>query len=73
MSSVLTPAGDVSLLGKIHYHGTIDQPLLRNVWIDGNIGSEALVAASSEGRLELHVSGISKFVDLGRHYEITLC
>ena len=53
MSRALTPTGDVSLSGKIHYHGTSDQPLLRSVSIDGRIASEALVAASSEGRLEL--------------------
>ena len=53
MSRALTPTGDVSLSGKIRYHGTSDQPLLRSVSIDGHIASEALVAASSEGRLEL--------------------
>ena len=53
MSRALTPAGDVSLSGKIRYHGTSDQPLLRSVSIDGHIASEALEAASSEGRLEL--------------------
>lgn len=53
MSRALNPAGDVSLSGRIRYHGTSDQPLLRSVSIDGHIASEALVAASSEGRLEL--------------------
>ncbi len=53
MSRALTPAGDVSLSGRIHYHGTSDQPLLRSVSIDGQIASEALAASSSEGRLEL--------------------
>ena len=53
MSRALTPAGDVSLSGRIHYHGTSDQPLLRSVSIDGQIASEALAAPSSEGRLEL--------------------
>ena len=53
MSRALTPAGDVSLSGKIHYQDTGDQPLLRSVSIDGHIASEALAAASSEGRLEL--------------------
>jgi len=53
MSPVLAPAGDVLLSGKIRYHGTSDQPLLRSVSIDGHIASEALVARSSEGRLGL--------------------
>lgn len=53
MSQALTPAGDVSLSGKIHYRDTSDEPLLRSVSIDGHIASEALAAASSEGRLEL--------------------
>jgi translocation and assembly module TamB len=53
MSRALTPAGDVSLSGRIHYHETSDQPLLRSVSIDGQIASEALAARSSEGRLEL--------------------
>ena len=53
MSRALSPAGDVSLSGRIRYHGTSDQPLLRSVSIDGHIASKALVAASSEGRLEL--------------------
>jgi translocation and assembly module TamB len=53
MSRALTPAGDVSLSGKIRYHRTSDQSLLRSVSIDGHIASEALEAASSEGRIEL--------------------
>jgi translocation and assembly module TamB len=53
MSRALTPSGDVSLSGKIRYHGTSDEPLLRSVSIDGYIASQALVAASSEGHLEL--------------------
>jgi translocation and assembly module TamB len=53
MSPVLAPAGDVLLSGKIRYHGTSDQSLLRSMSIDGHIASEALVARSSEGRLEL--------------------
>jgi len=53
MSRALTPSGDVLLSGRIRYHGTSDQSLLRSVSIDGDIASEALVARSSEGRLEL--------------------
>ena len=53
MSPVLAPAGDVLLSGKIRYHGTSDQSLLRSASIDGHIASEALVARFSEGSLEL--------------------
>jgi translocation and assembly module TamB len=53
IAPALTPAGDVSLSGKIRYHGASDQPLLRSVSIDGHFASEALEAASSEGRVEL--------------------
>src|SRR5579863_1171309 len=53
MSRTLTPAGDVSLSGRIRYQGTSDQPLLRSVSTDGHIASGALEVASSEGRLEL--------------------
>jgi len=53
MSRALTPTGDVSLSGKIRYDGTSDHSLLRSVSIDGHIASDALEAASSEGRLEL--------------------
>src|SRR5260370_24165638 len=46
-------AGDVLLSGKLHYRSKKNQPLLRSVAIDGQIGSEALSAVSSGRRLDL--------------------
>ena len=45
--------GDVKLAGKLHYQAIAGQPLLRNVSVDGRIGSDALAAAASGRRLEL--------------------
>jgi translocation and assembly module TamB len=46
-------AGDVSLSGSLHYRATPNQPLLRNVLIDGHVASEALSAIASGSRVEL--------------------
>jgi translocation and assembly module TamB len=51
MSPTITPAGDVSLSGKIHYQES-KEPLLRSVSIDGQIASQALAVLSSKGHLE---------------------
>src|SRR5258708_5083409 len=53
MSPAVTPAGDLSLTGRIHYQNLNSQPFLRSVAIDGQIGSEGLSAVSSSGRLEV--------------------
>jgi translocation and assembly module TamB len=53
MSPAITPAGDVSLAGRIHYQNVSGQTLLRSVAIDGQIGSNGLSAASSSGRLDV--------------------
>lgn len=45
--------GDVSLNGKLHYQTVAGQPLLRNISVDGRIGSEALAAAASGRRVDL--------------------
>lgn len=45
--------GDVSLTGKLHYQEVQDQPLLRNISVDGHLASEVLLAAASGKRLEL--------------------
>ncbi len=47
------PAGDVSLTGKLHYQAVGNQPLLRNISINGQLASEVLSAAASGNRLEL--------------------
>src|SRR3981081_953652 len=53
MSPAVTPAGDVSLAGRVHYQNVSGQTLLRSVAIDGQIGSDGLSAASSSGRLDV--------------------
>jgi translocation and assembly module TamB len=53
MSPSVKPAGDVLLSGKLHYRSKNNQPLLRSLAIDGQIGSEALSAVSSGRRLDL--------------------
>src|SRR6202140_4090801 len=53
MSPQAAPAGDVSLTGKLHYQAVGDEPLLRNISINGQLASEALSAAASGNRLEL--------------------
>jgi translocation and assembly module TamB len=45
--------GDVSLTGKLHYQTVANQPLLRNLSIDGRIASDALAAAASGRRVEV--------------------
>jgi translocation and assembly module TamB len=53
MSPRLKTAGDVSLTGKLHYLSESNQPWLRSVAVEGQIVSESLSAASSNGRAEL--------------------
>jgi translocation and assembly module TamB len=56
LSPILQPvasAGDVSLSGSMHYRGSHGEPLLRLISMDGQIASDSLTAASSEGRLDL--------------------
>ena len=48
----LTPAGDVTLNGKIHYRCS-QQPFLRCLTIDGQVASEAIAASWSQGHLDL--------------------
>jgi translocation and assembly module TamB len=52
-SPSVSTAGDVLLTGKLRYRSKNNQPLLRSVAIDGQIGSEALSAVSSGHRLDL--------------------
>ena len=53
MSPSVSPAGDVSLAGKLHYRTVQDQPLVRNVAIDGKAESKMLTAVASGKRIEL--------------------
>jgi translocation and assembly module TamB len=52
MSPAVTPAGDVTLSGKIHYR-CADQPFLHCLELDGQLASEAIAASSSQGHLDL--------------------
>src|SRR6202790_2741055 len=53
MSRATAPAGDVSLIGQLHYQAVGTQPLLRNISINGQLASEVLSAAASGSRVEL--------------------
>ncbi len=53
ISRPVAPVGDVSLSGTIHYQGARNQPLVRCIAIDGQLASDRLLAASSEGHLDL--------------------
>ena len=53
MSPSATPAGDVALNGKLRYQAVDNQPLLRNVSLDGQLASDLLTAAASGRRIEV--------------------
>lgn len=53
MSPSLSPAGDVSLTGKLHYRNVSNQPVMRAISLDGQLGSEVLRAVASGKRVEL--------------------
>jgi translocation and assembly module TamB len=53
VSKPITPTGDVSLSGSIHYQSSNCEPLLRCISIDGKLASDRLIALSSAGRLDL--------------------
>ena len=52
-----TPTGDVSTKGTIRYQEVDNQPLLKNLVVNGNVSSPALAASSAEGRFELRSLG----------------
>ncbi|HKT88185.1 MAG TPA: hypothetical protein VJQ59_07105, partial [Candidatus Sulfotelmatobacter sp.] len=52
-TSTLSPAGDVSLDGTLHYQRIGNEPFLRDLSVDGQLGSGALAAMASGKRLEL--------------------
>src|SRR5260370_37233877 len=45
-------AGDVSLTGRLNYHGKNNQPFLRSLTIDGQVAGETLSAGSAGRRLD---------------------
>jgi len=53
MSIPVKTAGEVSLTGGFRYRHESNQPLLRSISLEGQIGSEILLAVSSDGRVEL--------------------
>ena len=53
MAASASPAGDVSLKGKLHYQTAENEPLLRAISLDGDVASEILSAVSSGKRVEL--------------------
>jgi translocation and assembly module TamB len=53
LSQPLAPAGDVRLSGTIHYRNANERSLLRNISIEGQIGSDELTALSPDAQLSL--------------------
>jgi translocation and assembly module TamB len=53
MAPQAAPAGDVLLSGKLRYQAVGNQPLLRNISINGQLASEVLSATASGNRIEL--------------------
>jgi translocation and assembly module TamB len=53
LSPPVSPAGDISLAGKLHYQTAQNQPSIRNVAIDGQVESNLLTAVASGRRFEL--------------------
>jgi translocation and assembly module TamB len=53
MSPSVSPAGDVSLTGKLHYRNLANEPVMRAISLDGQLGSEVLRGVASGKRVEL--------------------
>lgn len=53
MATSVSPAGDVSLVGKLHYRKIGDEPVMRAVSLDGQLASDLLRAVASGKRVEL--------------------
>jgi translocation and assembly module TamB len=53
LSPGVSPAGDLSLSGRIRYQNDADQSLLRCLSVDGDLASEALAASSAQGRIDV--------------------
>lgn len=47
------PAGDVSLNGKLHYQAVGNDPLLRDIQLNGQIASDVVAAVASGRRVEV--------------------
>ena len=53
MSPSVSPSGDVSLTGKLHYRTVQDRPLIRNIAVDGKAESTVLAIVASGKHVEL--------------------
>lgn len=53
LSQPVTPAGDVSLAGTIHYQTISNQPLLRSFAVNGQLASDTLAIRSGGGRVDV--------------------
>lgn len=53
MAPSVSPAGDVSLVGELHYRKIGDEPVMRAVSLDGQLASDVLRAVASGKRVEL--------------------
>ncbi len=53
ISPSVKPAGDVTLNGKLHYQAVGNQPLMRNISVDGRVASGILTAVASGRRVEV--------------------
>ncbi|MCU1298167.1 MAG: hypothetical protein JWO91_2445 [Acidobacteriaceae bacterium] len=53
ISTGAVPAGDVALSGKIRYQNLPNQPILRDVSLDGQLDSSALLISAPQGRIEV--------------------
>ncbi|MFZ0734422.1 MAG: translocation/assembly module TamB domain-containing protein [Candidatus Sulfotelmatobacter sp.] len=63
-TAALKPAGDVMLEGQLHYQRVGDEPLLRDIYVDGRLASRALAATASGRRLELaRLQGLYRLAD----------
>jgi translocation and assembly module TamB len=53
ISPAVGPAGNITLSGKFHYQHTNDQPLLKDISVDGGMSSRLVAAVVSGGHLEI--------------------
>ncbi len=53
MSPQAAPAGDIALTGQLHYQAVGNEPLLRNISLNGKVASDVLSAVASGNRVEL--------------------
>src|SRR5436305_6110757 len=53
MAPSVSPAGDVSVTGKLHYRAVANEPFIKTVSVDGQLASETLRAVASGKRVEV--------------------